>query len=587
MGDTPHPPHEQAEVPTRERLARLGGDKGLSLAERLVAGLSDRLYASPLHALRLKGRYPLKLQGVAADPVPGEAAVGERIVAGRLIHAGHTGFVRDIDFGAASHPPAWRDWADGWSWLRDLAAHVPDAKAAARLAEPLVARWLARFPAYDKQAWRADVSGQRLLMALSHAPLILSSSDQVYRSLLLSGMATWARHLDRAAFRLPDGVGRVRAMAGLWAAGLLLPGGDERGLRAADGMATALAALVLADGGVASRAPVDARDIAELLLHVQAAAAAVGRPLSPFVAETLARLVAGLRALALGDGSIGAWGGSAPIGAAELARLATQAGARPAGRKAQALSSAPVSSGYRRMAAGKTLLVVDAGPPPLARLAPESHAGTLAFEMSDGEARLIVNCGGVRGLRAALPGPLAAGLRTTAAHSTLVVADTNSTRIRDDGALGLGVETVDVESRASSEGLWLEATHDGYARRFGLLVRRRLWLAPDGLDLRGEDAVEPAPAGALKRRTPRGFDLRFHLGPDVDATPTADAAGALLKLPNGKLWQMKARGGTLSIEPSLWVDPDGQLHKTSQLVISGLVEKGAATVGWSLKRAGR
>jgi protein-L-isoaspartate(D-aspartate) O-methyltransferase len=103
----------------------------------------------------------------------------------------------------------------------------------------------------------------------------------------------------------------------------------------------------------------------------------------------------------------------------------------------------------------------------------------------------------------------------------------------------------------------------------------------------GEDALEPASVGALKRRNPRSFDLRFHLGPEVSATPTADAAGALLKLPNGRLWQMKARGGTLAIEPSLWVDPEGQMHKTSQLVISGQTEKGAATIGWSLKRAGR
>ena len=574
---------------SRQSLQRVGGDKGPSLTERLIAGFSAKLYASPLHAMRLKGRYPLKLLGVAEDPVLGDAAMGERLVAGRLIHAGHTAFVRDLDFGAAGHPRAWRDWADGWDWLRDLAAHLPDAKAASKLAEPLVARWLARFPTYDATAWRADLSGQRLLMALSHAPLILSSSDQVYRSSVLSGVAIWARHLDRAALRMPDGVGRVRALTGLWAAGLLLPGGDVRCLRVADLMAAALDRLVLADGGVASRAPGDARQLAELLLHLKAAAAAVGRPLPPFVDEVLGRLLAGLQALALGDNIVGAWGGSAPIAADVLARLgakvAGKTGATKSGRAASASGGGP--SGYHRMRAGKTLLVLDAGPPPLARLAPESHAGTLAFEMSDAEARLVVNCGGVRGLALALPGPLAAGLRTTAAHSTLVVADTNSTRIREDGALGLGVENVDVESRASSEGFWLEATHDGYARRFGLLVRRRLWLAPDGLDLRGEDALEPAQMGALKRRSTRGFDIRFHLGPQVEATPTADGAGALLKLPNSKLWQMKARGGTLAIEPSLWLDPHGQLHKTSQLVISGQTEKGVANVGWSLKRAGR
>ncbi|WP_188946329.1 heparinase II/III family protein, partial [Polymorphobacter multimanifer] len=298
-------------------------------------------------------------------------------------------------------------------------------------------------------------------------------------------------------------------------------------------------------------------------------------------AQALAKLVPGLRGLALGDGIVGAWSGSAAIAPPVLDRLAKQA---PTGAQA---GKGGTASGYHRLVAGKSVLVVDAGPPPLARLAPEGHAGTLAFEMSDGDQRLITNCGGVRGLALPLPEPLAAGLRTTAAHSTLVVADTNSTRIRDDGTLGLGVETVHVESRTSSEGHWLEASHDGYARRFGLTVRRRLWLSPDGLDLRGEDALEPATIGALKRRVQRSFDIRFHLGTGIAATPTADGTGALLKLANGKVWAMKVRGGQVSIEPSLWIGPDGAMHKTQQLVVGATTEAGQASIGWSFKRAGR
>ena len=42
---------------------------------------------------------------------------------------------------------------------------------------------------YDALGWRADLAGTRLLMALGHAPLILSSSNQIYRSAVLSAMA--------------------------------------------------------------------------------------------------------------------------------------------------------------------------------------------------------------------------------------------------------------------------------------------------------------------------------------------------------------------------------------------------------------
>jgi uncharacterized heparinase superfamily protein len=229
-------------------------------------------------------------------------------------------------------------------------------------------------------------------------------------------------------------------------------------------------------------------------------------------------------------------------------------------------------------------------------LSNSGHAGTLAFEMSDGPDRLITNCGGVRGLERSGSPPLApalaAGLTTTAAHSTLVIADTNSTRVRDDGTLGNGVEEVTLALRSAAEGQLIETSHNGYARRFGLTVRRRLMLTADGTELAGEDLIEAANAGLLRRRSERAFDVRFHLGPGISATPTADGMGALMKTPSGRIWAFKLRrddGGDcrLAIEPSVWVDAAGLVQRTQQLVVSGTTAKMAADIHWSFKRAGK
>ncbi|MEI6417852.1 MAG: heparinase, partial [Sphingomonadales bacterium] len=241
----------------RSPLQRLGGSAGPSLAERVSARMRDALYASPLHALRLKGKQPLKLLAVPVDPVPGNAAIGERVVAGRLIHAGHQVMVRGLDFADAAHPQLWAQWAHRWGWLRDLAAHVPDRAAAAPHAEALARAWLLAFPRFHPFAWRADVLGGRLLAALAHAPLLMSGQDPVWRSTMLGALATWARHLDRAAFRLPDGLGRLEALAALYAAGVLMPGGEKREARALVGLDKLLATLVLPDGGLPSRSPHD------------------------------------------------------------------------------------------------------------------------------------------------------------------------------------------------------------------------------------------------------------------------------------------------------------------------------------------
>jgi uncharacterized heparinase superfamily protein len=130
----------------------------------------------------------------------------------------------------------------------------------------------------------------------------------------------------------------------------------------------------------------------------------------------------------------------------------------------------------------------------------------------------------------------------------------------------------------------LEASHDGYARRFGLVHRRNLELSGDGLELKGDDLLEVR--GRRRRSAELGFAVRFHLGPMVEVTSTADGQGALLRVRGGGAWRFRCRGGVFSIEESLWVDGAARPHRTQQLVIAGTVPADGAAIAWSFKRAG-
>ena len=180
----------------------------------------------------------------------------------------------------------------------------------------------------------------------------------------------------------------------------------------------------------------------------------------------------------------------------------------------------------------------------------------MAFELSDGGQRLVVNCGGPGLLPTALPDDLIQGLRTTAAHSTLVLDDTNSTNIMADGALGKGVEDVTIERSEDNDASRLEASHDGYVRTFGMIHKRSLMLGNDGKELRG---LEQLIAKGRKRiRESAHYAVRFHLAPGVEATVTADGMGAILRSKGAPPWNFRCRGGQLTIEESLWIDGRGR-----------------------------
>ena len=330
------------------------------------------------------------------------------------------------------------------------------------------------------------------------------------------------------------------------------------------------------DGGIVSRSPLDQQGAIMLLSMVRAVYDVRREQVPPFLTEALGRMVPALLGLAHGDGGLGSWQGAGAIdpSTVEAVIRASRVRARPL-RQAN-------DWGYQRLVAGPTIIQIDAAPPPVAHLAAAGCASTTAIEISDGPQRLIVNCGGAALEGAWMPDGLAQGLRTTAAHSTLVLNDTNSTALMPDGTLGRGVTEVELHRQEQESGSRIEISHDGYVRRMGYVHRRLLIVSVDGREIRGEDMLTPA----ARRRKPVKLpaQLRFHLAPLVEPTATADGMGALLRIEMGPIWQFRANAGKLAIEESLWVDTEGRPHETRQLVVTAEALPGGSTIGWLFKR---
>jgi len=560
-----------------KRLVRVGGDKGLSLAERLSEHFHRLTWRTPIHGMRLKGRHPLKLIAVPDDPLLGDVQRGHALLEGMLTFRGESRDIETLDFTKPDFSKAFADYLHSFAWLRDLSTVATRAQATP-IAEHLMRLWLnAHADTVSEPAWRADLWGRRILFWTAHAPLILSSADLVYRSRVLNTLARGARHIDRAAEKAPPGAPRVAALCGVVAGTLLIPGGDPRQSATEAALLRGLTSSIHEDGGNVARSPAVQVDLVMLLTSLREVYDA--RRLDPpaFLGDTLARLIPALLGICHGDRDVGSWQGGGPYGADALAQVIAATGVRT-----RPLRQAR-DWGYQRLAAGSAVVILDGAPPPVARLVEGGCASTLAIELSDGPDRIVVNCGGARTGIAQLPADLSEGLRTTAAHSTLVLGDSNSTAIHADGTLGRGVGEVELVRQESETSSRIEASHNGYARRFGLLHRRQLVMANDGRELRGEDVLLPAPK--QRKIQPSVFAVRFHLGFGVQVSPTADGMAALLRLPHGGVWQFRCRGGKLAIEDSLWIDAEGRPHATLQLVVTGEAPAGGTNIGWVLKRA--
>lgn len=525
---------------------------------------------------RLKrSRQPLKLVAVPRDHVAGDRRRGDALLAGQFAFGSEARPLGELDFASLGAEGALAEQVQGFSWLRDLAA-AASRENGARLAEAMVGRWLLAHGTKVDGAWAPHLWGERILFWAAYAPYILSSADAGYRTALLNTLARGARHLDGNAEKAPAGLQRITAWCGVVAAGLLVQGGVPRVARGEAGLARALSGAQFDDGGLVSRSPYEQMLLVDRLGLLRSCYSAAKQTIPDGIEAASAAALAALHGVTLGDGALSSWQGCNPGDAARMTALVEGCGLR-----ARPLRQAR-GWGYQRLSALGTIVVLDGAPPPPQKISAHGSASTLALEMSDGAQRLIVNCGGPGPLPTELPEELVQGLRTTAAHSSLVLDDTNSTNILPDGSLGKGVEDVAIDRSEGNDASRLEASHDGYVRAFGMVHKRSLMLGNDGKELRGLDQLSPK--GRKKIRESAPYAVRFHLAPGVEATATADGMGAILRSRGAPPWNFRCRGGMLTSEESLWIDGHGQPRRTSQLVIIGEISALGGEIGWQFRR---
>ena len=575
------------------------GNRAIDLTLAALTRLRDRtlarIYASWLYGQSLHGPMPDQMVLYPQDLRPGLAEKADMLFQGRWSLPG--GQVRTdgaTPFNATAPSETWSEELHGFAWLRHFTAAGGDA--ARTYAQTLVAGWIIEAGNWNDIAWRPHVVGRRLASWVSNGALIIDGSDLIYRSTLLRNMARQARHLARTAALAPAGEPRFTAAVGLAFSGLCLSEGQKRLDKGLTLVCRELDRQILADGGHVSRNPAALLSIALDLISLREAMAARNIEVPGPIRNAIDRMMPMLRFFRHGDGRLALFNGAneGPDGAIDAALSHDDTKGRPFG-------FAP-HSGYQRLAAGQTYIVADTGPPPPGRYSHAAHAGCLSFEMSARASRLVVNCGSTRVL-----GPdWEAASRATAAQSTLVLADTSSARIlrAKIGRALLGARLMEGPSRVESRrneneaGIWLEASHNGYEKRFGLVHRRRLFLNATGEELRGEDLLVEGDAAARpypwqpaywqKRPENPAFTIRFHLHPDARASLAHDGSNVLVRLPNGDGWQFRAvsAGGAapISLEESVYLGAGEPTRRSEQIVVSGSVFRNEARVNWAWRR---
>ena len=548
------------------------------IGRRAFRSVVGSINAHPLLRWRFASTKTDRLLIAPQDLRTADATRASEIYAGRFAFAGKV-VICDRSSPFEMTPPS-DEWATtllSFVWLRHLRA--ADSAITRSNARSLIDEWINVQGGWHPIGWRSDILSRRLICWLSQAPFVLQDADARFYRRFIRSLSRQVRYLRRSSNESREGLPRLQAVIALNYATLCMQG-QSGYLRAnVRRLIDELRKQVLPDGGHVSRNPGALIELLADLLPLRQLFSA--RQLQPPQAlnNAIDRIMPMLRFFRHGDGNFAQFNGLGPTPVDLLATVLAYDDAR-----GTPVSNAP-HSGYQRVDAGQTALLMDTGRPPPVELSQEAHAGCLSFELSWKQHRLVVNCG----LPAVNKENWRQVARATPAHSTVTINERSSCRFIESPSIRSlfgGTPIIsgphDVRVERESDGVALRASHDGYASDCGVAHTRAVRLSPDGRALDGEDIFTPSEGEAFPADASDEFAIRFHLHPAIKASRLADGRGVILLLNDRDLWTFATLADTVELEESVFLaGPDGP-RRTVQIVIYGRVGQLSA-VRWSLR----
>ena len=558
-------------VAERARLTVLVG-------RRALRGLAGGLSTHPLLRWRFNSTTTDRLVIAPQDLRTADATRAAEIYAGRFAFNGKV-VICDRRSPFEMTPPS-DEWAAtllSFAWLRHLRA--ADSAISRANARSLIDEWINLQGSWHATGWRPDILSRRIVCWLSQSPFILQDADARFYRRFIRSLSRQVSFLRRDLGECRDGLPRVQALMALTFAALCLQGQSGQLRPMARRLMDELRAQILPDGGHLSRNPGTLIDLLADLLPLRQLFSARNLQPPQSLNNAIDRMMPMLRFFRHPDGNFAQFNGMGPTPVDLLATVLAYDDAR-----GTPVSNAP-HSGYQRIEAGQTVLLMDTGRPPPVALSQEAHAGCLSFELSWKQHRIVVNCG--------LPTMNRENwrqvARATAAHSTATLNDRSSCHFLESGtmrrlvggtAIAGGPRNVRIERGDGADGASVTASHDGYARDFGVIHGRTIRIADDGRTVTGEDSFTAA--NSLAQREPDEFAVRFHLHPAIKANRLTEGRGVILLLPDREVWTFSSQGEPVHVEESVYLaGPEGP-RRAVQIVIYGHA-RNLSSIRWSFR----
>ena len=425
----------------------------------------------------------------------------------------------------------------------------------------LTSHWIKKNSSWKSKTWEDFILATRICNWLKNYNFFFSTADEEFKKKIFSSILRQIEHLVKNFSNLKRNSDLIRIIKALIYTSISIPNKKYYYQIAIFNLKSELSRQILSDGCHFQRNPKIHVKVLMDLLDIRSILNSTKKNVFFDLQNAIKNMSVAYFFFLHKDNSLANFNGIDNVNQKELKNVIFEI------PKLKKIPRELAESGFQRIDTKDTTLILDCGVPKNYDATYKAHSCSTTFELSYKKNKIIIN---------SLPGLDEKINRTTAAHSTLTLNNTNAYKILKNEHLSRVPEKLKVKRVERYEANVIEIENYGYKNQYDAVHKRLIYVDKEGLDIRGEDNIY-CPMEIT-------FDIRFYLDSTIKTLFTNNGKNILLRLKSGVGWKFSSSLNKINIASSRNININNQPITNEHIHLTGETKELITVVRWSLKK---
>ena len=425
----------------------------------------------------------------------------------------------------------------------------------------LTSYWIKKNSSWKSKTWEDFILATRICNWLKNYNFFFSTADAEFKKEIFSSILRQIEHLVKNFSNLKRNSDLIRIIKALIYTSISIPNKKYYYQIAIFNLKSELSRQILSDGCHFQRNPKIHVNVLMDLLDIRAILNSTKKNVFFDLQNAIKNMSVAYLFFLHKDNSLANFNGTDNVNQKEIKNVISEI------PKLKKNPRELAESGFQRIDTKDTTLILDCGVPKNYDATYKAHSCSTTFELSYKKNKIIINA------LSALDEKIN---RTTAAHSTLTLNNTNAYKILKNEHLSRVPEKLKVKRVERYEANVIEIENYGYKNQYDAVHKRLIYVDKEGLDIRGEDNIY-CPMEIT-------FDIRFYLDSTIKTLLTNNGKNILLKLKNGVGWKFSSSLDKINIASNRNININNQPITNEHIHLTGETKELITVVRWSLKK---